>query len=480
MLGLLSRLIDVALVTLGAFAAAALHAGHPVWLSDTQSIAVAFDDMLVVAFFPALGIYRSWRGKPLRDLLWHTALAWLVVEAAGVLMSFSVHRVDALSRAWLALWACSAISMLLAAKVIVYTTLRRLRRHGYNQKAVAIVGNGPYATSLVERMKARPDAGFSPVCVFDDDAMHEDDADVSDATAAPPGASWPVQRCADTIDGVPLEREFDNLVALVKRRAIRELWLALPMSREPMVHRIVTAFKHDFVNIRLIPDVSSLTLVNHEVVDLLGVPAINLAASPVGEVSALPKFVFDRLFAFAALVALAPLMLVIAAAVKLSSPGPVFFRQKRLGADGKTFEIYKFRTMKVHSENTGRVTQAKRHDPRVTRVGRFLRRTSLDELPQFINVLKGEMSVVGPRPHALEHDDLYKDLVNGYMFRYRIKPGITGWAQIHGFRGETDRIEKMSGRVNLDLYYMQNWTFWLDIKIVALTLWKGFAGSNAY
>ncbi len=469
MLGLLSRLIDVALVSAGAFTAAALHAGQPVWLSDTQSIALAFDAMLVVAFFPAFGIYRSWRGKPLGDLLWRTALAWLIVEAAGVSMSFSVHRVDALSRAWLALWAVSSIALLLGAKILVYTALKRLRRHGFNRKAVAIVGSGPYATSLIERMKARPDAGFSPVCVFDDEHDMRDEA-----------TSQVRRPTASTIDGVPLERNFDDLVGLVKRRAIRELWLALPMSREPMVHRIVTAFRHDFVNIRFIPDVSSLTLLNQEVVDLLGVPAINLAASPVGEVRALPKLVFDRLFAFGALVALAPLMLVVAVAVKLSSPGPVFFRQKRLGADGKAFEIYKFRTMKVHSESAGRVTQATRHDPRVTPVGRFLRRTSLDELPQFINVLKGEMSVVGPRPHALEHDDLYKDLVNGYMFRYRIKPGITGWAQIHGFRGETDRIEKMSGRVKLDLYYIQNWTFWFDIKIVALTLWKGFAGSNAY
>jgi putative colanic acid biosynthesis UDP-glucose lipid carrier transferase len=469
MLGLLSRLIDVALVSVGACAAAALHAGHPVWLSDTQSIAVAFDAMLVVAFFPAFGIYRSWRGKPLGDLLWRTALAWLVVEAVGVLMSFSVHRVDALSRTWLALWACSAISLLLGAKVLVYTMLKRLRRHGFNRKSVAIVGSGPYATSLIERMNARPEAGFWPVCVFDDEEGAQDE-----------GASQSRREGIGAIEGVPLRRNFDELVALVKRRAIRELWLALPMSREPMVHRIVTAFRHDFVNIRFIPDVSSLTLLNQEVVDLLGVPAINLAASPVGEARALPKLVFDRLFAFAALVALAPLMLVIALAVKLSSPGPVFFRQRRLGADGKAFEIYKFRTMKVHAESSGRVTQATRRDPRVTRVGRFLRRTSLDELPQFINVLKGEMSVVGPRPHALEHDDLYKDLVNGYMFRYRIKPGITGWAQIHGFRGETDRIEKMSGRVKLDLYYIQNWTFWFDIKIVALTFWKGFAGSNAY
>ena len=472
MLGLLSRMIDVALASLGAFTAATLHAGHPVWLSDTQSIAMAFDDMLVVALFPALGLYRSWRGKPLGDLLWRTALAWLIVEGAGVLMSFSVHRVDALSRTWLALWACSTIAMLLLAKALVYTTLQRVRRHGFNQKSVAIVGNGPYAKFLIERMKSRPEAGFAPVCVFED----EDAAQGDDVCAAGKTLEWR----GDTIAGVALKRDFDDWVEFVKRRSIRELWLALPMSHEPTIHRILTAFRHDFVNIRFIPDVSSLTLLNHEVVDLLGVPAINLAASPLGDVRTLPKLVFDRLFALAALIALAPLMLAIAVGVKLSSTGPVFFRQKRLGADGKTFKIYKFRTMKAHADTPGQVTQATRHDPRVTRVGRFLRRTSLDELPQFINVLKGEMSVVGPRPHALEHDDLYKDLVNGYMFRYRIKPGITGWAQIHGFRGETDRIEKMSGRVKLDLYYIQNWTFWFDIKIVVLTLWKGFSGSNAY
>jgi putative colanic acid biosysnthesis UDP-glucose lipid carrier transferase len=472
MLGLLSRMIDVALVSLGAFTAAAVHAGHPVWLSETQSIALAFDDMLVVVFFPAFGLYRSWRGKPLRDLLCRTALAWLVVEAAGVLMSFSVHRVDALSRSWLALWAASAIAMLLGTKAFVYTALRRLRRHGFNQKFVAIVGSGPYAAFLVERMKARPDAGFAPVLVFDDEeGAHRDD--VRDPRKA-------AQRCGDAIAGVPFMCNFDEFAALVKRRSVRELWLTLPMSREPTIHRIMTAFRNDFVNIRFIPDVSSLTLLNQEVVDLLGVPAINLAASPMGDVRALPKLVFDRVFALAALIALAPLMLAVAASVKLSSPGPVFFRQRRLGADGKAFEIYKFRTMNVHAETAGSVTQATRHDPRVTRVGRFLRRTSLDELPQFINVLKGEMSVVGPRPHALEHDDLYKDLVNGYMLRYRIKPGITGWAQVHGFRGETDRIEKMSGRVKLDLYYIRNWTFWFDIKIVVLTLRRGLTGSNAY
>jgi putative colanic acid biosynthesis UDP-glucose lipid carrier transferase len=192
------------------------------------------------------------------------------------------------------------------------------------------------------------------------------------------------------------------------------------------------------------------------------------------------KEIFDRTFAAFALAVLLPLMIAIAIAVKRSSPGPVFFRQTRRGRGGRKFRIYKFRTMRQHREPSGQVTQARKGDPRVTRLGAFLRRTSLDELPQFINVLKGEMSVVGPRPHATEHDKIYRNLVVNYMERYSIKPGITGWAQVNGFRGETDGVEKMSGRVELDLYYIRNRTLWLDLKIVMLTVLKGLGGANAY
>ncbi|WNC88135.1 undecaprenyl-phosphate glucose phosphotransferase [Paraburkholderia sp. FT54] len=465
MLSVLSRIIDIAMVALGAAIAAAVHSGKVVWLDDMQSVSLAFDCLLVVVFFPALGIYQSWRGKPLYDLLCRVAGGWLLVEVTGVLISFSLHRSDSLSRLWLVYWAVATIVLLIVTKVIVYSILRGLRREGFNQRAVAIVGGAPYGRFLIQQMRSRPDAGFSPVVVFDEDSTinHYEDPDAGEA-----------------IEGVPVERDYQRLLHLVRQRAIRELWLALPISKEKAIHRFVMDLRNDFVNIRFIPDVRSLTLFNQPMVDLLGVPAINLAASPITDLRVLPKRVFDRLFALAALTALAPVMLVIAAAVKVNSPGPVFFRQKRKGIDGNQFEIYKFRSMRMHKEEAGKITQATRRDPRITAVGAFLRRTSLDELPQFINVLRGEMSVVGPRPHALEHDDIYKDLVKGYMHRYRIKPGITGWAQINGYRGETDRIEKMMGRVKLDLYYMQHWTFWLDIKIVVLTLWKGFVGSNAY
>jgi len=465
MLSVLSRIIDIAMVALGAVLAAALHNGKWLWLDDMQSVSLAFDCLLVVVFFPALGIYQSWRGKPLMDLLFRVCGGWVMVEITGVLISFSLHRSDLLSRLWLAYWAVATIVLLIVTKALVYTILKGLRREGFNHKAVAIVGGAPYGKFLIEQMRIRPEAGFSPVVVYDEDAPIDPYQDPDTVQA---------------IEGVPVEREFATMIQLVRGRAIKELWLALPISKEKTIHRFVMELRNDFVNIRFIPDVRSLTLFSQPMVDLLGVPAINLAASPITDLRVLPKRVFDRLFAFGALTALAPLMLVIAVMVKLSSPGPVFFRQKRKGIDGNQFEIYKFRSMKVHAETAGKITQATRRDPRITAVGAFLRRTSLDELPQFINVLRGEMSVVGPRPHALEHEDIYKDLVKGYMHRYRIKPGITGWAQINGYRGETDRIEKMMGRVKLDLYYMQNWTFWLDIKIVVLTLWKGFVGSNAY
>ncbi|MCA8089516.1 undecaprenyl-phosphate glucose phosphotransferase [Burkholderia anthina] len=457
MLSVLARVIDIAMVVTGAVLAAALHGGG-VWLNDLQRTMVLFDCLLVVVCFPAFGIYQSWRGKRLVGLMGRVAFAWLVVELAGILMSFSFHQSGELSRLWLGYWAVTTMTLLAGSKACVHAVLRRLRRGGYNLKAVAIVGGTPAARRLIAQMRARPEAGFNPVCVYDESAAAGDVA----------------------LDDVRIERQFESLVWLVRSRAIRELWLTLPIAEERRMHQIVTVFRHDFVNIRFIPDVRSLSFFNQEVVELLGVPAINLAASPITDVRILPKFVFDRLFALAALTMLAPAMLLIACLIKLTSRGPVFFRQKRKGIDGHEFEIYKFRSMKVHQEVAGQVTQATRNDTRVTPVGRFLRRTSLDELPQFINVLKGEMSVVGPRPHALAHDDIYKDLVKGYMFRYRIKPGITGWAQINGFRGETDQIEKMMGRVKLDLYYMQNWSFWLDIKIVVLTLWKGFTGSNAY
>jgi putative colanic acid biosysnthesis UDP-glucose lipid carrier transferase len=222
-----------------------------------------------------------------------------------------------------------------------------------------------------------------------------------------------------------------------------------------------------------------MQMLSSRMIDFMGFPTVDLNTPMSSGLGGVFKTLFDMSFALVALVLLAPLMITIAIAIKLTSPGPVLFKQPRLGLNGKKFSVYKFRSMKVHQEH-GTVTQATKDDPRITPIGQFLRRTSLDELPQFLNVLKGEMSVVGPRPHALQHNEMYKDLLELYMLRHRVKPGITGWAQIHGYRGETDTVDKMAKRVQFDLHYIQNWSLWMDVKIIVWTAFRGWTGNNAY
>jgi len=354
-----------------------------------------------------------------------------------------------------ALFAGLGAWLVLRTLVNSVTTLRR--RNSRERLPVAIAAKTGSTGLLQDIIATSGSSHFKPVVVFDEGAEGE-----------------------STRAGLPVVDSLDLLRSLVRKRRIKELWLLGHPAQPPSIDRYVREFRHDFVNIRLIPDLHDFALASPRVVSVHGQPAINLVASPLTPGAMWPKRVFDWVFAALVLLFIAPMLLVIAVAVRLSSPGPVFFRQMRKGVDGNEFAIYKFRTMRQHVEHAGQVTQARRGDPRITRVGAFLRKTSLDELPQFINVLKGQMSVVGPRPHAVEHDELYKDLVEDYMYRYRIKPGITGWAQVNGFRGETDRIEKMEARVVCDLYYIQHWSFWLDIKIIGITLVKGFISKTAY
>ena len=234
------------------------------------------------------------------------------------------------------------------------------------------------------------------------------------------------------------------------------------------------------MDIRYFPQIDDLGLFRQRIGRFGNNLVIDLTYSPLQGGNALLKRAEDVILTCALLGILAPLCLLVAVAVKLGSPGPVLFRQYRHGADGKPIEIYKFRTMYMHTESEDRVTQATRGDPRITPVGRFLRRTSLDELPQFFNVLQGRMSIVGPRPHALAHNEYYKDLVESYMRRHKVKPGITGWAQVNGLRGATETLDAMKARVEHDLWYIDNWSLGLDLKIIALTASRLWFDRNAY
>ncbi|MCC4595770.1 exopolysaccharide biosynthesis polyprenyl glycosylphosphotransferase [Xanthomonas campestris pv. phormiicola] len=359
-------------------------------------------------------------------------------------------------RSSLPMLAVEAFGMASMARLSMQALHAAQRRIVPRRRSVALVAS-PESVCLLPRLLRMRGHGYRLAAVYD--------------AGAPEGGL-----CA----GLPVVNRFQTLRVLVRQRAIDELWLLGPLHQSQQAADFVRAFRHDFVDIRFIPDLRDFALAQSAAALAPGLPVIDLAAAARHAHWQGGKRLFDVLFAAAALLALSPLMGAIAVAVRLDSPGPSLFRQKRMGADGRCFEICKFRTMRAHAEAAGTLTQARRHDPRVTTVGRFLRRTSLDELPQFINVLKGQMSLVGPRPHALQHDDLYKDLVHDYMYRYRIKPGITGWAQVHGLRGEIDSIDKVVARVAHDLHYIQHRSMAMDLKIIAMTLYKGFVHKNAY
>ncbi|SIO03613.1 undecaprenyl-phosphate glucose phosphotransferase [Paraburkholderia phenazinium] len=454
--GLIARLVDVALIVAGAMLAA--HVRYEDFGQNRLDAAfITFSAAFALATFPVFGLYDSWRGRSMVSLVGKLALAWIVVQLCGLALMFCVHRTDFISRLWFAYWTGITGSALIALRVTTYSVLREVRQAGMNLRHVVVVGHGKHCEDVLRKINASPSDGFLISEVFDSRRI-----------------------CGSVEGGDGQQDDLNALLQYVRANDVQEVWLAMPLTEESIILRVVNGFRNELVNVRFIPDVQSVALFDSGMIDLIGAPAINLMASPLPPHALVKKDIFDRVFAAVALLALAPAMIVIAVAVKLSSRGPVFFKQYRKGADGRVFQIYKFRSMRSHMEKAGVVTQATKGDPRVTSVGRFLRRTSLDELPQFINVLRGEMSVVGPRPHAIEHDEIYQEVVNGYIHRYRIKPGITGWAQVNGFRGETDRLEKMEKRVEHDLYYLRNWSFVLDMRIVLATVAKGLVGSNVY
>jgi len=270
-----------------------------------------------------------------------------------------------------------------------------------------------------------------------------------------------------------------GLAELVQRQRVERIYITLPMTSQPRILKLLEDLKDTTASVHFVPDMFVTDLIQGRSEVLCGMPVISVCDSPFHGTAGLVKRASDIVLAALILLLIAPLLLAIALAVKLGSPGPVIFRQRRYGQDGEEIVVYKFRSMTV-AEDGAVVTQARPDDQRVTRVGALLRRTSLDELPQFVNVLQGRMSIVGPRPHAVAHNELYRKVIRGYMVRHKVKPGITGWAQVNGYRGETDTLEKMQGRVDHDLDYLRNWSLRLDLWIIVKTVKLVFRDSKAY
>jgi putative colanic acid biosynthesis UDP-glucose lipid carrier transferase len=381
------------------------------------------------------------------------------------MIGFLTKTSETFSREWLVFWAIGSAFLLMIVKTFIYQKIKAIRIRGNNEKRVIYIGNKDAMEKMQLRLKQSPWFGYRGVAWVSVDAP-ESIAKMTDLDYAGNLSVFNPQTPEDII--------FKDILAIYQAD---ELWI---VDHLDMCTKISDLLQNETIDIRFILDLDFADLSKYPVTDFMGVLAWNVSISPFQEDKRLIKWLEDKILAALILVLISPLLLVIAIGIKLTSPGAVLFKQKRHGWDGKIITVYKFRSMKTHQEKDGGVTQAQKNDPRITAFGAFLRRTSLDELPQFYNVLQGSMSIVGPRPHALAHNDHYSELIDEYMRRHKVKPGITGWAQINGWRGETDTLEKMQGRVDADLYYIRNWSFWLDIKIILLTVLRAFTDKNAY
>ena len=403
----------------------------------------------------ASSLYRSWRGGSVSKEAFKLVTLWSMVFAAGIVYTVALQLADDFSRLWWLTWFGLTVLGTVISRYCLRRMADQMRSRGMDHRSAVIVGGGRDARRIARGFAAQPWTGIEIRGWFSTPASHK------------------------YLDDVPLLGALDRLADYVETHRIDQVWISLPMSAEAEIQDVLKRLAHSTADIKLVPDLFGLQLLNHSVEQVAGVPVISLRSSPLHGGARVAKAIEDRVLALLILLLIAPGMLAIAAGVKLTSRGPVFFRQKRHGLNGREFEVLKFRSMRVHAEH-GQVTQATRGDARITKFGAFLRRTSLDELPQFFNVLMGDMSVVGPRPHAIAHNHLYRDQVDEYMQRHRVKPGITGWAQVNGLRGETDTLDKMVRRVEYDLYYLQHWSLAFDLRIVFLTIFKGFVNRNAY
>ena len=403
--------------------------------------------------FRAQGLYSfdvlaTFRGQ-IRRLLFGFGVAILVLLSAAYLLKIS----QTFSRGWVLTW----FSMSVCTLVIVHYGLSRLIQgwvsYGLFARNIAIYGSGEIAEKLTRHLCRHPERS-NVVGVYDDLFGSN-----TGSMAVAGGLSDLIRTCTST--------------------RLDEILIALPLSEETRIERVVTELSALPVDIRLCPDMSAFRLRPMGLLNYDGVAILELARRPIDHWGPILKMLEDKILSVLALTIAAPLMLFIALAIRLDSEGPVFFRQRRHGFNHSIISVIKFRTMTVIEDGTN-VRQATRDDHRITRVGRFLRKTSLDELPQLLNVVRGEMSLVGPRPHALAHNEYYAAMLERYTSRHKVKPGITGWAQINGYRGETDTPEKMRLRMECDLYYIENWSLWFDLKILLLTPFYGLVGKNVY
>jgi undecaprenyl-phosphate glucose phosphotransferase len=412
---------------------------------------------LFVLIAEPLGVYLSWRTRVYLNLLATTVFSWILACLVMMMIAFFLKIGDQFSRLAIGWWFSSTLIILSVWRVLLMRVLAVARSKGQNLKRVFIVGLNDTGIQLYEQIEKYKELGLTVTGFYDDRQLHR----------------LP-EKHGDKLLGL-----IQDGVELAERGEIDMVFITLALKEQNRITEILVQFGNSTANVYLVPDFFHFNLLNSKWGNIGRVQTLSIYESPFEGVNQLVKRAEDLLLSIAILTIVALPMLVIATLVKLSSKGPVIFKQHRYGLDGQKISVWKFRSMTT-CEDGGEVVQATKNDMRVTKLGAILRKTSLDELPQFINVLQGHMSVVGPRPHAVAHNETYRKIVNYYMLRHKVKPGVTGLAQVNGYRGETDTLDKMEKRVEFDLEYIRSWSVWLDVKIVILTVFKGVTGSNVY
>jgi Undecaprenyl-phosphate glucose phosphotransferase len=377
--------------------------------------------------------------------------AWSITFVVLLGVVFFLKIQDQVSRVWLVSWYATGALSLLAYRLVLRSLVKHWTATGEIKRRTVIVGGGTDAETLIAALRNTAGSDIELLGLFDDRI---------DA------------RSPDSVAGFPKLGKVADLPEFARHAGVDLVIVSMPLSAEKRVLQMLKQLWILPVDIRLSAHMSQLKFAASTYSYVGGLPVFDVADRPISDWNLVFKWIFDKVVAFTALVLLSPLMIAVAIAIKLDSPGPVLFRQKRHGFNNELIEIYKFRSMRTDMADAAASKLVTKADPRVTRVGRFIRKSSIDELPQLFNVLKGDLSIVGPRPHALEAkaaNQLYYEAVDGYFARHRVRPGMTGWAQIHGWRGETDTLDKIMQRVNHDLYYIENWSVFLDLYIVMMT-----------
>lgn len=407
--------------------------------------------------YDRFAIYRS--NAHFLDKAFNLFKAWTLTFLVLIVLAFLAKQSEVYSRTLIAELYLVGYFVQLMLHFLVKTIYQKIFLHSHQNEKVIIVGQSRLANHLLQKISSNPWIGEQVIgCV-----RLPNDSEPSILT-----------KNSSKILG-----DIKDLPALIDQYDIHAVYIVTPLESSKVLEDMYKAILEKHVSIHWIPDIFSLRLVNHSVREISGIPVITLSETPLIGMRLLLKSIEDVVLSCLILLAISPILLLVAIAVKLDSPGPIFFRQNRTGWSGKVFRIWKFRSMHAHQNEGGKLKQAEKNDSRVTRVGAFIRRTSLDELPQIFNVLAGNMSLVGPRPHAVQHDEEYSQRIFDYFARHNIKPGITGLAQVRGLRGETKDIDQMIQRIESDIEYINNWSVWLDISIILRTVFV-ITGKTAY